>query len=182
MIDPPESISLDGLPINVVPIGTTRSKIKVILPTDATLDLSREQADLSLNFAMTDYCSQGMSRKYNVADINGCSSYFGAYTALSRGQTAAGTLIVQDFNVNKITGGTMGDVRQEFRELELLNKITKLKFEHKLPGTLNADTRYTLITDFRKLKGAGYIPAGLHPSITWSLTDVDKEVFPMEVP
>ena len=45
--------------------------------------------------------------------------------------TAEGTIIVQGFDPKIITGGASGYLRQEFRELELLDEITKLKYEKK---------------------------------------------------
>ncbi|KAF8233644.1 hypothetical protein L208DRAFT_1123328, partial [Tricholoma matsutake] len=57
------------------------------------------------------------------------------YTALSS-STATGTLILTSFHPNKITGGASGALHQEFCELELLDNITKLRFEDKLPKNI----------------------------------------------
>jgi len=75
------------------------------------------------NFAMTDYASQGKTRQYNVVDLTYSRSHQGYYTALSRSSSAAGTLILSSFHPSKITGGASGALRQEFRELELLDNI-----------------------------------------------------------
>ena len=85
------------------------------------------------NFAMTDYASQGKTRPFNVADLSQCRSHHGFYTSLSRSSTAAGTLILSSFHESKISGGASGALHQEFQELELLDDITKLHFNNKLP-------------------------------------------------
>ena len=72
------------------------------------------------NFAMTDFGSQGRTRVWNVCDLNLCRSHQSVYTCLSCGSTLEGTIIVQPFNADKLTGGIAGSLRQEFRELELL--------------------------------------------------------------
>ena len=71
-----------------------------------------------------------------------------------------------------VTGGASGSLRQEFRELELLDDITRLNFNEKLPANIAmADRRNTLIDLFRKWKGEKYIPSAMHPAIRWSKTD-----------
>jgi hypothetical protein len=99
---------------------------------------------------MTDFGSQGKTRLFNVAYLNNLSSHQGYYTALSRSATASGTLILQSFDARKITGGCSGALRQEFRELELLDKITSITYVGKLPATVCGDTRNDLIQAFRK--------------------------------
>jgi hypothetical protein len=89
------------------------------------------------NFAMTDYASQGKTRAVNVVDLNSCRSYMAYYTALSRSATSERTVIVQGFDNCKITRGASGYLRQEFRELELLDEITKLLYENALPAHID---------------------------------------------
>lgn len=43
--------------------------------------------------------------------------------------SSEGILIVQGMDTSKITKGISGFLRQEFRELEILNEITKLRYE-----------------------------------------------------
>ena len=105
-----------------------------------------------------------------------CRSLWGSvkycYTALSRSSTAVGTLILTSFHSAKITGGASGALRQEFRELELLDDITRLRFEDKLPRNIAmADRRNTLIDLFREYKGKSYVPSTTHVAIRWSKTD-----------
>ena len=46
------------------------------------------------------------------------------HTCLSRSASYDGTVIVQGFDARKIQGGLPGSLRQEFRELELLDENT----------------------------------------------------------
>ena len=93
------------------------------------------------NFAMTDYASQGKTRPDNVVDLTNCTSHQSYYTALSRSASAAGTIIVQSFSPGPIMGGASGWLRQEYRELELLDDITKLAYQSMLPAQINGETR-----------------------------------------
>jgi hypothetical protein len=87
----------------------------------------REQVMVLPNFSMTDYGSQGKGREENVVHLNNCKNHHNYYVALSRGYTAEGTCIMQGFDPQKIINGISGYLRQEFRELELLDEITKLR-------------------------------------------------------
>ena len=117
---------------------------------------------------MTDFASQGKTRKYNVADLYNLSSHQAYYTALSRSASATGTLIVQGFDARKITGGCSGALRQEFRELEILDSITTLMHEEKLPAKVYGVTRNELIRTFRQWKGQHFVPRAVHSAIRWS--------------
>ena len=85
---------------------------------------------------MTDYVSQGKTREFNVVDLGQIRNHHGYYTALSRGSSARGTLILSGLHTKHITGGASGALRQEFRELELLDYITTMRFEGKLPAKM----------------------------------------------
>src|SRR6266852_6818282 len=117
---------------------------------------------------MTDYASQGKTRPDNVVELSHCRSHQSYYTALSRSATAAGTVIVQSFSTAPITGGASGYLRQEFRELEILNDITKLLYHSELPENINGHCRNILIRQYRQWKGANYVPPQIHPEISWS--------------
>ena len=169
--DPPSPVKIDGLPENVVPIYPTTTNVKVTLPNDDQYYIARTQAEVSVNFAMTDFASQGKTRPYNVSDLNNLTTHQAYYTALSRSATARGTLILQGFDARKITGGCSGALRQEFRELELLDDITKRRYSKKLPVTVYGDTRNNIISSFRQSIGAGYIPDQVHRAIRWSKRD-----------
>lgn len=124
--NPPTEVHIDGLPKNVVPLYPTTNSVQAYLPNDERFHISRTQVDVLVNFAMTDFASQGKTRPNNSTDLNNLSSHQGYYTALSRSATACGALILQGFDARKITGGCSGALRQEFRELELLDEITSI--------------------------------------------------------
>ncbi|TFK58889.1 hypothetical protein BDN72DRAFT_721673, partial [Pluteus cervinus] len=94
---------------------------------------------------MTDYSSQGKTREFNVVELNYSNNHLNIYTALSRGSSAAGTCILNSFPASKITRGIDGALRQEFRELELLDYITLLQYESKLPSDISTGVRNSTI-------------------------------------
>ncbi|KAF8230052.1 hypothetical protein L208DRAFT_1283809 [Tricholoma matsutake] len=83
---------------------------------------------------MTGYASQGNTRPYNVVNLNDNHSHQSYYTALSSSATAAGMLITQSLHSQKSQAVTC--LRQEFRELELLDEITDLRYNGKLHRSL----------------------------------------------
>ena len=141
------------------------------LPNDERYYISRTQVEVLVNFAMTDFSSQGKSRVFNVAHLNYLSNHQAYYMALSRSATASGTLILQGFNERIITGGCSGALRQEFHELELLDEITLCRYMGKLQDTVYGPTRNTLIAAFRKCRGTHYVPKQVHHAIQWSKRD-----------
>jgi hypothetical protein len=90
---------------------------------------------------------------------------------LSGSATASGTVIVQSFSPCLITCGASGYSRQEFHELELLDEITKLRYEGKLPDCIQGNFRNPLIRSYQKWKGIDYVPSLTHPALKWSVTD-----------
>ena len=168
--NPPISIQLDGLPMNVVPISPESKVITCDLPDGTQLKINRSQIPVIPNFAMTDYCSQGRTRPFNIVHLNNCRTHQSYYTCLSRSASHEGTLIVNGFNSGTITGGLSGNLRQEFRELELLDDISKLRYESLLPNNVNGKVRREIITQYRTWKGEGHIPANVHAALQWSKT------------
>jgi hypothetical protein len=168
---PPKTVQINGLPENVVPLTRSTVSITCKLPDGSKISISRSQVEVLPNFAMTDFASQGKTRPYNPVDINNCRSHQAYYTALSRSSTAKGTVILQGFDPKKITGRASGALRQEFRDLELLDEITKLHYLGELPGSVNGDRRNALIHTFRQHKGMTYVPSTVHPSIKWNKKD-----------
>ncbi|KAF9492988.1 hypothetical protein BDN71DRAFT_1376310, partial [Pleurotus eryngii] len=82
--------------------------------------------------------------EHNVVHL--MTSHQGYYTALSWSATAAGTLILQAFNPTIISDKKCsGALHQEFHDIELLDNITCLQFEGRLPGSVTGYTRWTLI-------------------------------------
>ncbi|KAF9470388.1 hypothetical protein BDN70DRAFT_772887, partial [Pholiota conissans] len=123
------------------------------------------------NFAMTDYASQGKSRNENLVDLTHCYSTQSYYTCLSRSTSAAKTVILQGFSEKRITSGIGGYLRQEFRELEMLNDITYLKHIGELPNNISGLLRNPLIRSYQKYKGNGCQSSEWHPSIKWNANE-----------
>ena len=123
---------------------------------------------------MTDYASQGKTRPSNVVDLNSCHNHLSYYTALSRSATCEGFVIVQGFDPSKITFGASGYLRQEFRELELLDDITRLRYNGQLPESINGRLHNSVLHQYQQLKGKGYCPQNVMGPIRWS------ELYPMQ--
>ncbi|KAJ7709292.1 hypothetical protein B0H16DRAFT_1275161, partial [Mycena metata] len=117
---------------------------------------------------MTDYASQGKSRALNVVDLTNCRDHRAYYVALSRGTSAAGTIILQNFDEKKITSGMSGYLRQELRELELLDEITRLRFCGLLPRSVTGVYRRKLLRSYLLWKGSSEDPSHFHPSMRWN--------------
>jgi hypothetical protein len=161
-------VKFDGLPENVVPIAKMSQTIECIMKSDQIKKIDREQCCVLPNFSMTDYGSQGKTRAYNPVDLQHSNSHHSYYTCLSRCASAKGTLIVQSLQPGVITGGCSGWLRQEFRDLELLDEITRLAFLSQLIPEINGHCRNTLIRQFRTWKGLNYNSENLHSTIKWS--------------
>ncbi|KAJ7908618.1 hypothetical protein B0H13DRAFT_2496531 [Mycena leptocephala] len=114
---------------------------------------------------MTDYASQGKGRDENVVHLNNSKNHHNYYVALSRGYTADGTCIIQGFDSKKITSGISGHLRQEFRELELLDEITKLCHEGHLPRRVTGIYRGKLLASYKAWKGNAADLPHFHPAI-----------------
>ena len=168
LTSPPKPIQLEGLPLNVVPVTRVQNQTKCLMPNNEILKIYRDQIPLIPNFAMTDYNSQGRTRQYNVVDLQNCRSHQSVYTCLSRGSTYEGTAIIQGFEAKKIKGGISGFLRQEFREIEVLDDVTRLAFHRKLPKTVGGVTRKQIIYTYRKWKGEMHLPRRMSRHIYWS--------------
>ncbi|TFK58475.1 hypothetical protein BDN72DRAFT_782051, partial [Pluteus cervinus] len=120
---------------------------------------------------MTDFASQGKTRATNVVHLNYCKSHQAVYTALSRGKSHAKTLIIQGFEKKHFQGGCSGVLRQEYRELELLDYITYLDYHSQLPSHVLSNTRNSTIANFQKWKGKDFVPTGVHKAIKWTSKD-----------
>ncbi|KAH7906415.1 hypothetical protein BJ138DRAFT_1016243 [Hygrophoropsis aurantiaca] len=171
LANPPSDVQLEGLPLNVVPIAKTSMTVPVRFQDDTIKHVVRQQVNVLLNFSMTDYTAQGKTRVYNVVDLQHCRNHQSYYTCLSRSASAEGTVIMQAFDQHKITGGASGWLRQEFRMLELLDEITLLKYENKLPSYVDGHRRNTLVERYQQWKGKNYVPPRVPSQIVWSSAD-----------
>ena len=67
-------------------------------------------------------------------------------------------------------------MRQEFRELELLDEISKLRFEGKLHKSVLDERQNELIKSFWDGKGMEYILQAMHKAIRWNYRDPLNEL------
>jgi hypothetical protein len=170
--DPPLSVKLDGLPLNIVPLTKNTVTTTCFLPDDSSMVITHSQIDILPNFSMTNYASQGKTCMYNVTELRYTQSHQGYYTVLSHGTSVRGTLILGGFHPPNIIGGASKALWQEFHELKLLDDITTLQFENKLSMKVTmADHRKTLITQFRDERGLQYMPCNLHKALRWNKCD-----------
>lgn len=146
----------------MVPIHRVKQDIFCQLPNDEVISIERMQVQILPNFAMTDYSAQGRTRPSNVVDLSGCPTHHSYYTALSRSASAHGTILLYPVDPTKITGEISGWLRQEFRELELLDDITTMCYNGSLPMFINSHRREMLLKQFLQLKGSLYIPLNIH--------------------
>ena len=75
---------------------------------------------------------------------------------------------MQSLQPSVLTGGCSGWLRQEFRDLELLEEITRLQFISQLVPEIDGHCQNTIIRQFQIWKGLNYTPENLHPTIKWS--------------
>ncbi|EPQ56051.1 hypothetical protein GLOTRDRAFT_41544, partial [Gloeophyllum trabeum ATCC 11539] len=162
LVNPPHEVQLEGLPLNVVPLTKHSIDVTCKMPDD-TETIIRQQVLILPNFAMTDYASQGRTRPNNVVYLNNCSNHQSYYTCLSRSASAEGTIIVQGFDPSKMMEGAFGYLRQEFRELEILDNITELQYNGMLPGHIEGHRTNTLVRPYQLWK-KNECPKNVHPA------------------
>ncbi|KAJ7089091.1 hypothetical protein C8R44DRAFT_598009, partial [Mycena epipterygia] len=107
------------------------------------------------------------SRLKNLADRTNCRDHRAYYVMLSRGFTAEGTVIVHNFSHALITSGMSSYLRQELRELEILDEITKLRYEEKLPAEVTGIYRRRLLKSFYVWRSSHQDPDHFHPAMRW---------------
>ncbi|KAF9460478.1 hypothetical protein BDZ94DRAFT_1223093, partial [Collybia nuda] len=174
LINPSRKIQIPGLPDNVVPLVKGTKTVTCMFPSDVKESIERQQVWVLPDFAMTDYAGQGKTRPYNVVHLNSCFTHMSYYTCLSRSASAAGTIILQGFEPSIITRGCSGYLRQEFREHELLDDITRLKYEGLLPKNIEGNLRNSLIRQYQNWKGTAYVPDKVDNVLKWSDNDPMK--------
>ncbi|KAI0652909.1 hypothetical protein C8Q70DRAFT_882161, partial [Cubamyces menziesii] len=115
LVNPPKSVTLDGLPENVIPLNRTKVRIKCMLPMlDKPVYIDREQVMVLPNFAMTDFASQGRTRIVNICHLKYCRSAQSLYTCLSRSLSLTNTFILEGFDEAKTVGGLSSALKREF--------------------------------------------------------------------
>ena len=73
--DPPKTVELSFLPVNVIPMTRTSKKIKCKLPNDYKINIIRQQINVLTNFSMTDYTSQGKTHPQNPVNLSHCRNF-----------------------------------------------------------------------------------------------------------
>ena len=168
--NPPSPVKLEGLPMNVVPICRVKQSIIIEFPNGKKVGVNRDQIPLLSNFVMSHYAAQGRTRPVNIMDLEHAVGHQAVYTCLSRASAFKGTVILRMCSHGSITGGLKQDgrLRQEFRELELLNEITRLRWEGLLDKGVGGNTRSTLLKSYLKMYGTKKCPEHVHPAVRWS--------------
>ena len=175
LTNPPKDVQLPDLPLNVVPIVSDKVSGYYTLPTGFQIPLQRLQVQVLPNFAMTDYASQGKTRTINVLDLSHCQSHQAVYTCLSRSADAANTLILSQFDTNLVRGEMSGFLRQEYRHLEIMDDITLMLHEGRLPFSPVADTRNQYIKQYQLAFGVRKNPSSIPAALTWDCLDLIAE-------
>lgn len=158
---------------NIVPIVASESRIEYKIDGEKRV-IRRRQVNIHPNFAMTEFSAQGKSRDVNIVYLQESRCFHAIYTALSRGTSADKTVILGHFSPSKITGKCSGPLRAEYRELELLDEITKFRYLDQLPSTVDGHNRVFLLKSFWQWKNEMYIPSNTHPAIRWKEGDRDR--------
>ncbi|PBK96229.1 hypothetical protein ARMGADRAFT_1142964, partial [Armillaria gallica] len=116
---------------------------------------------------------QPPSEVVNPVDLRNCRSHQSYYMAFSRSASAEGTILLPDFtnpnlmafDLKEIQGGCSGHLKQEFRELELLDHITLMLYEAALSMKVHGDHRYDLIEKSHLHYGRAFVPPSVEKSI-----------------
>lgn len=173
LVNPPKTIQIGTLPSNVVPVNPfTKSLSCPLGPAKSFLSVRREQVEILPNFSMSDYCSQGRTRPYNVVDLSTCRSHQSIYTCLSRASSLEGTVILREFSDRLLTCGASSDLRKEFRELEILDYLTDMEYKNRLAANATFSDRQAAVAYYVKAVRGLYMPPKAHQAL------VDKNLRP----
>ncbi|KAJ7840443.1 hypothetical protein B0H13DRAFT_1649692, partial [Mycena leptocephala] len=142
LTNPPRDIQIPDLPLNVVPLARTSNHVTCLLRDDSLLSITREQVMVLPNFAMTDYASQDKGRNENVVHLNNSKNTTIIMLHFQEGTQLTVPALSRVLTPEKITSGISGHLRQEFRELELLDEITRLRHEGRLPRRVTGIYRH----------------------------------------
>ncbi|THU94619.1 hypothetical protein K435DRAFT_578937, partial [Dendrothele bispora CBS 962.96] len=178
LTNPPKKVEIPGLPENIVPLSRSSQTTQCMLPNDTTITVEREQVMILPSFAMTDYVSQGKTRSQNIIHCENLRNHHSYYTAFSRSSSADGLILLDDIDVQKIQRGISGFLRQEFRELMLLDELTELRYNHKLDPRVYGETRNQLLRSYQNIKGNNYDPLSI-PHALSSQSKKDSKVPPL---
>ncbi|KAF8896912.1 hypothetical protein CPB84DRAFT_1681957 [Gymnopilus junonius] len=170
LVNPPKEVNIPDLPTNVVPLSRMMITTKCCLRSDCEITIQCQQVAVAPNFAITDYTSQGKTHDINVIDIADSDTHFSIYTCLSQSSTAAGTFIIRDFDDKVIMSGLeeKGWLRQEFRELNMLDEITHLQYEDLLPNNIFGPLRNPTLRAYHLWRKGKPEDKGWHSELRYS--------------
>ena len=173
LINPVTPVNIGSLPSNVVPIIRRSLRINCEHVDGTKRTVNRQQIPINLNFAMTCHASQGKTRKINVVSLREMTKHTHVYTALSRGTSAENTVVLDLPGRLSMLSNGLGDkdgMKEEFMELELLDEITKMRFEDTLHKEVKAHGRKDLINAYLK----HHVPRlpFTHEAIKWRAKDL----------
>ena len=137
---------------------TSESEITCIMSNGKKLNIFQKQVPIVSNFTMIDFNLQEYTCENNVYNLQNCQSHQSMYTCLCRESTYNRTVIVQRFNLSKIQGSLLKYLKQNFCNLELLNRITRLRYIEKLDKKVEGIIKNQYIYLYRKWKGESFIP------------------------
>ncbi|KAI0349497.1 hypothetical protein OH77DRAFT_1464029 [Trametes cingulata] len=164
-----EDVHIEGLPPNVVPIGRNCRTIKCTLPIgDLQVSIRRQQVACLPHFAVTDFGCQGQTWNKSIAHTTHCRTHQSLYTVFSRCTSLHDTIILDGFDATKIQRGPAPALLQEFYELELLDEITRLREDGKLPPSVRGTTRGELLTSFLAAQTEDYVPPHADSALDWT--------------
>ena len=167
LTNPPQEVNLPGLPTNIVPLTRVSTKIVCTLKSGLKISIQRQQVLVLPNFAMTDYSSQGKTRDKNVVHPSRCRNHQSYYTCLSRSSNAKGTILLAAPDTKKITKGISGNLRQEFRELHVLDEVTKLKYNGQLPDGILHSLRNPTVRSYYLWNKTASNEKSWHPALRY---------------
>lgn len=174
LTNPVRPIQISGLPLNVVPVFRRTERFSLELENGQTRSFHRSQVPIVLNFAMTDYASQGRSRPENPIYLTPGRPFQSIYTSLSRTTTAAGTILLRPLDESRMRSILEPDLLNEFRSLETMNVLTRMRFNGTLDHAVKGVSRNELLVKF--FASHPDVSVDVHPSLAWSDTSwVNKD-------
>ncbi|EAU83557.2 ATP-dependent DNA helicase PIF1 [Coprinopsis cinerea okayama7 len=134
--DQKTTLSFNGVPEGLIPIAPVSTSFKVENNDRESRDIKRTQFAITGAYAFTDYKSQGQTIEKTVVDIaptptgKGLSP-FNAYVALSRGRGRDSIRLLRPFQEELFTVHPSEELREEMQRLEMLDRITRQRFEQR---------------------------------------------------
>ncbi|KAI0688794.1 hypothetical protein C8T65DRAFT_711900 [Cerioporus squamosus] len=91
----------------IISLSHVTRQMKCIISSSAIMLVNKDQVAVLPNFAITDFATQGQIRPDIVVDMHDCPHHQSVYTCLSWGATIDGIIIVQPFDIDKLSEGNL---------------------------------------------------------------------------